>query len=132
MTTYVEDVNKHHTSTVKSNNIELSMKHDSNKCKSLLKAIGGQLVPEKCNYYITKWTFQTNGKPKLELSKAKHKKGSISEVNNLIQTLQRLLGINISQENQVMTQQNQWVEKEKHTLNISNTKNELQRSGSYL
>jgi hypothetical protein len=35
--------------------------------------------------------------------------------------MQRSLGINISQENPVITQQNQWIDKEKHTLNILKT-----------
>jgi hypothetical protein len=65
---YVDDVNTYHTNTDESNNIEYNMRHDYNKWKSLLEASGGQLAPEKCNYYITQWTFQANGKPKMELA----------------------------------------------------------------
>jgi hypothetical protein len=106
MTIYVDDVNTHHTNTDESNNIEYNMQHDYNKWKSLLEASGGQLAPEKCNYFITQWTFQANGKPRMELARATHHNDSISEVINPIQTLHRSLGINISPENLVITQQN--------------------------
>jgi hypothetical protein len=121
MTTYVDDVNTHHTNTDESNNTEYNMHHDYNKWKSLLKASGGQLAPEKCNYYLTQWTFQPNGKPKMELARATQHKETISEVINPIQTMHWSLGINISPESPIITQQNQWIDKEKHTLNISKT-----------
>jgi hypothetical protein len=91
------------------------MHHDYNKWKSLLEASGGQLAPEKSNYYLTQWTFQPNGKPKMELARATQHEETISEVINPIQTMHRSLGINISPESPIITQQNQWMEKEKHT-----------------
>jgi hypothetical protein len=121
MTTYVDNINTHHTNTDKSNNIEYNMRHDYNNWKSLLEASGGQLAPEKCNYYITQWTFQANRKLKMELARATQHIDSISEVINPIQTLHQSLGINISPENLVLTQQNLWIDREKHTLNILKT-----------
>jgi hypothetical protein len=121
MTTYVDDVNTHHTNTDEPNNIEYNMHHDYNKWRSLLEASGGQLAPEKCNYYLTQWTFQPNGKPKMELARATQQEETISEVINPIQTMLQSLGINISPENPIITQQNQWTENKKHTFNILKT-----------
>jgi hypothetical protein len=87
MTTYVDDVNTHHTNTDEPNNIEYNMRHDYNKWKSLLKDSGGQLAPEKCNYYLTQWTFQPKGKPKMELARATQHEETISKVINPIQTM---------------------------------------------
>jgi hypothetical protein len=97
------------------------MQHDSNKWKSPLEASRGQLAPEKCSYYKTQWTFQANGKPKLELAKVTQNKDSILEVIIPIQTLHRFLHINKSPENQV-SHNNQLIDKEKHILNIFKTK----------
>jgi hypothetical protein len=121
MTTYIDDVNTHHTNTDKSKNIEYKMHHGYNKWKSLLEASGGQLAAEKCNYYITQWTFQANGKPKMESVRATQHEETISEVINPIQTMHQSLGINISPENAGIAQQNQLIDKEKHTLNILKT-----------
>jgi hypothetical protein len=121
MKTYVDDVNTHQTNTEESNNIEYNMQHDYNKWKSLLVASGGQLASEKFNYYISQWTFQDNGKLKMELARATQHKDSISEVINAIQSLHQSLGINISPVNLAITQQNQWIDKDKHTLNILKT-----------
>jgi hypothetical protein len=107
MTTYVDDFNTHHTNIDESNNIEYNMRHGYNKWKSLLEASAGQLAPEKCNYYMTQWTFQANGKPKIELARATQHEETTSEVINPIQTMHQSLGINISPENPVITQQNQ-------------------------
>jgi hypothetical protein len=57
----------------------------------------------------------------MELARATQHKDSISEVIKPIQTLHQSLGINISPENLVITQQNQWIDREKHTLNVLKT-----------
>jgi hypothetical protein len=118
MTAYVDDVNTHHTNNPGEHNIESNMRHNYNTWKSRLEASGGQLDPEKSNYYITKWNFQTSSKPKLELATPTYNQNCISEVISAIQTWHRLLGINISPENQVIIQQERWNHKEKHMLNI--------------
>jgi hypothetical protein len=57
----------------------------------------------------------------MELARATQHKDSISQVINPIQTLHRSLGIDIPPGNLVITQQNQWIDKDKHTLNIFKT-----------
>jgi hypothetical protein len=68
------------------------MQHNYNTWKSLLELSGGQLAPEKCNYYIIQRTFQTNCKPKLELAKATQNQDSISEVIKLYLNLAQIPG----------------------------------------
>jgi hypothetical protein len=44
MTTYVDDVNTHHTNTDESNNIEYNMRHDYNKLKLLWRLVEDSLL----------------------------------------------------------------------------------------
>jgi hypothetical protein len=57
----------------------------------------------------------------MELPRATQHEDTISEVINPIKTMHQLLGINISPESPIITQQNQWIEKEKYTVNILKT-----------